>query len=332
MLQLLHKIAFPVSLIYALVVNVRNFLFDVGVFSSKSYKIPTICVGNLSVGGTGKTPMTEYLLRILDNRNTAVLSRGYKRRSEGFYLANAKSTVLELGDEPYQIHQKFPEVTVAVDADRRNGIEKLKSLVNPDIIVLDDAFQHRRVKPTFSILLTTYPNLYVNDWYLPTGSLRDAKKESKRADLIIVTKCPESLQEKEKKEVVAKLRPKRHQKVLFASLKYHGFVTDGGQQKIPLSELIDKQVALVTGIASPEPLVRYLKSQEINCTHFEFGDHHHFTDKDIERFKGYEMVLTTEKDFVRLDGRVDKLYYLEIAHSFSETDAMVLKNAVDALF
>ena len=185
MLQLLRKIAFPISLIYALVVHVRNFLFDTGVFSSKSYRIPTICVGNLSVGGTGKTPMTEYVLRILAERNTAVLSRGYKRKSDGFYLANAKSTVLELGDEPYQIHRKFPEVAVAVDADRRNGIEKLEKLVNPEVIVLDDAFQHRKVKPTFSILLTTYQNLYVDDWYLPTGSLRDAKKEAKRADLII---------------------------------------------------------------------------------------------------------------------------------------------------
>lgn len=332
MLQLLRKIAFPISLIYALVVYVRNFLFDVGVFLSKSYKIPTICVGNLSVGGTGKTPMTEYLLRVLSNRKTAVLSRGYKRKSTGFYLAGSESTVLELGDEPYQIHQKFPEITVAVDADRRNGIEKLEGLVNPDVIILDDAFQHRRVKPTFSILLTTYHNLYVDDWYLPTGSLRDAKKQAKRADLIIVTKCPESLQENEKTKIIGKLRPKSHQKVLFARLKYQDFVTDGGEDNIQLSELKGKELALVTGIASPEPLVQYLKSRDINFEHFEFGDHHHFTDKEIEQFKGNEMILTTEKDFVRLKGRMDKLYYLEIAHSFSKEDERILKNAVEELF
>jgi len=332
MLQLLRKIAFPISLIYALVVYVRNFLFDVGVFSSKTYKTPTICVGNLSVGGTGKTPMTEYLLRILSNRKTAVLSRGYKRKSTGFYLAGPESTVLELGDEPYQIHQKFADVTVAVDADRRNGIEKLESLVNPDVIVLDDAFQHRKVKPTFSILLTTYHNLYVDDWYLPTGSLRDAKKEAKRADLIIVTKCPESLQESERTKFIGKLRPKSHQKVLFASLKYQNFVTDGGGDNIQLSELKGKQLALVTGIASPEPLVQYLKSQGIACKHFEFGDHHHFTDKEIDQFKGHEMILTTEKDFTRLKGRVDKLYYLKIAHSFSKEDEGILKNAIEGLF
>mgnify|MGYP003665053264 FL=1 len=308
MLQLLRKIAFPISLIYALVVYVRNFLFDVGVFSSKSYKTTTICVGNLSVGGTGKTPMTEYLLRILSNRKTAVLSRGYKRKSNGFYMGDSESTVLELGDEPYQIHQKFPEVTVAVDADRRNGIEKLESLLNPDIIVLDDAFQHRRVKPTLSILLTTYHNLYVNDWYLPTGNLRDAKKEAKRADLIIVTKCPNSIDLEDKNRVIGKLKPKSRQKVLFATLKYNDFVTDGGKDNIQLSQLKAKQLALVTGIASPKPLVEYLNSHGINFKHFKFGDHHHFTNKEIEQFEGYEMVLTTEKDFVRLKGRKSVLF------------------------
>lgn len=331
MLQLLRKIAFPISLLYALVVYVRNFLFDVGVFSSKLYKTPTICVGNLSVGGTGKTPMTEYLLRILGDRNTAVLSRGYKRKSEGFFLANAQSSVLDLGDEPYQIHQKFPEVTVAVDADRRNGIEKLESMFDPEVIVLDDAFQHRKVKPSFSILLTTYHNLYVDDWYLPTGSLRDAKKEAKRADLIIVTKCPEGLREDERHAITARLKPNKHQNVLFASLQYNNFVTDGGKEKMPLVQLKNKQVALVTGIASPGPLVEYLKSVGLEFEHFEFGDHHHFTDKEIEQFKGYEMVLTTEKDFVRLKGRVGNLHFLEIAHSFSRKDETVLKSAVEGL-
>ncbi|MBW8243749.1 tetraacyldisaccharide 4'-kinase [Muricauda oceani] len=332
MLQLLRKIAFPISLVYALVVYVRNFLFDVGIFSSKSYKTPTICVGNLSVGGTGKTPMTEYLLRILEHRKTAVLSRGYKRRSEGFYLADVESTVLELGDEPYQIHKKFPDVAVAVDADRRNGIERLEAMVRPEVIVLDDAFQHRKVKPTYAILLTTYQNLYADDWYLPTGNLRDAKKEAKRADVIIVTKCPESLDEIEKHKVVDKLGPKAHQNVLFASLKYQDFVTDGEDDNISLSNLKDKELALVTGIASPKPLVQYLEGAGIGFKHFEFGDHHHFTDRDIEQFKGFELILTTEKDFVRLKGRVDKLYYLEIAHSFSATDEKVLKLAIEGLF
>ncbi|WP_317236557.1 tetraacyldisaccharide 4'-kinase [Allomuricauda sp. F6463D] len=325
---MLRKITFPISLIYAMVVYVRNLMFDLGVFSSKSYKTPLICVGNLSVGGTGKTPMTEYLLRLLKEHRVAVLSRGYKRKSKGFYLGSPESTVLDLGDEPYQIYRKFPRVTVAVDSDRRNGIEKLENDRNPDIIVLDDAFQHRKVKPTFSILLTSFGDLYVDDWYLPTGNLRDAKKEAERADLIIVTKCPTALDEDIRNGVISKLKPKSHQKVLFATLKYQNFVTDGQKQNILLSELKNKPLALVTGIASPGPLVEFLQSVGIHFEHFEFRDHHHFTDKEIARFKKYETVLTTEKDFVRLEGRVDKLYFLEIAHSFSDEDAAILKDAV----
>jgi len=331
MLKVLRILAFPVSLVYGLVVCVRNLLFDMGIFSSKSYSTPTICVGNLSVGGTGKTPMTEYLLRLLQGRKAAVLSRGYKRKSEGFYMAGTGATVLELGDEPYQIHQKFPEVDVAVDTDRRNGIEQLESSVNPEIIVLDDAFQHRKVKPTFSILLTTYQNLYVNDWYLPTGRLRDSKKEAKRADLIIVTKCPELLKEHKRKIITAKLRPMEHQKVLFASLKYQDFVSDGGENKLPLAKLGEKKIALVTGIASPRPLEKYLESQGVGFKHFEFGDHHHFSDNDIGQFKDFELILTTEKDFVRLKGRVEHLYYLEVAHSFSAGDDEVLKKSIEGL-
>ncbi|MDF0708166.1 tetraacyldisaccharide 4'-kinase [Flagellimonas okinawensis] len=331
MLQLIRKIAFPFSLVYALVVHIRNYLFDVGVFSSNSYGTPTICVGNLSVGGTGKTPMTEYLLGLLKQRNTAVLSRGYKRASKGFYMADGNSTVLQLGDEPFQIHKKFPEVTVAVDADRRNGIERLEEQVGPDVIVLDDAFQHRKVTPTFSILLTTYQNLYVDDWYLPTGSLRDAKKEAKRANLIIVTKCPKGLGKEQRNTVVAKLRPKNHQQVLFATLKYSDFVSDGADTKIGLSQLRGKNLALVTGIASPGPLVQYLKTEGIGFKHYEFGDHHHFSQQDIERFKGHDMILTTEKDFVRLEGRVEHLYFLGISHSFSKEDHAVLQSEVQGV-
>ena len=331
MLPLLRKIAFPISLVYAAVVFMRNYLYDVGVLSSKSYGTPTICVGNLSVGGTGKTPMTEYVLRLLSNHRVAVLSRGYKRKSKGFYLAGPTSTVLELGDEPYQIHQKFPEVPIAVDADRRNGIEQLERLVRPDMIVLDDAFQHRKVKPTFSILLTTYQKPYRDDWYLPTGDLRDSKREAKRADVIIVTKCPDKLSEEDRMDMVAKLKPNTDQKVLFAAFAYKDVVSDGGQKKIPLSHLKNKKFALVTGIAEPGPLVQFLKSQGLGFNHFKFGDHHTFTEREIEGFKGSELIVTTEKDFVRLQGKVENLYYLEVAHSFSSEDQAYLANAVRAL-
>ncbi len=331
MQQLLRKIAFPFSLIYALVVHLRNALYDVGIFTSVYYGTPTICVGNLSVGGTGKTPMTEYLIRMLQDHRVAVLSRGYKRQSKGFVLATPHTGVLELGDEPYQLKEKFPNVAVAVDADRRNGIAQLEDFVRPEVIILDDAFQHRRVKPVFSILLTMYNALYVDDWYLPTGNLRDAKKEAQRADVIIATKCPANLSGVEREQIAKRLRANANQQVLFATLEYHNEVTDGRGKKMELLELKGKQVALVTGIASPGPLVNHLASLGIQFEHFEFGDHHHFTDKEIERFKDHEVVLTTEKDFVRLEGRLKNLFYVQIAHSFDAGDKATLEKMIKKL-
>jgi len=327
MLQLLRKIAFPFSFIYALVVYARNLLYDIGFFKSVAYKTPTICVGNLSVGGTGKTPMIEYLIRLIGDKKVAVLSRGYKRKSKGFLLADKKCSVEDLGDEPFQLFKKFPQSIIAVDADRRNGITKLQNMVKPDVILLDDAFQHRKVKPSFSILLTAYDNLFFNDWYLPTGNLRDSKKEAKRADIIIVTKCPESLLEDEKTSISQKLKPSNKQKVLFCHFKYANSFKNA-EGSVERSELNGKKVALVTGIAFPKPLVSYLINLGLEFKHFEYGDHHYFSDQEIGQFKDYDVVLTTEKDFVRLEGKVENLYYLEVAHHFSDEDHKVLKKAV----
>ncbi|WP_190811610.1 tetraacyldisaccharide 4'-kinase [Flagellimonas sp. S3867] len=327
MLQLLRKIAFPFSLIYALVVFIRNRLFDMGIFKSKTYRTPTICIGNLSVGGTGKTPMIEYLVRLLEKRSIAVLSRGYKRKSKGFLFAGPNSSVEDLGDEPFQLHKKFPNITVAVDGDRQNGIQQLESTTKPDMILLDDAFQHRRVKSKFSILLTAHGNLFVDDWYLPTGDLRDSKMEAKRADLIVVTKCPADISNEEKNSITRSIDPKTHQKVLFASLTYAEKINNGAEQ-IGLNALRERKFALVTGIASPEPLVTHLESQGLQFDHFEFGDHHYFSADEIEKFANFETVLTTEKDYVRLEGRVENLYYLEVAHNFGDEDREVLKQAI----
>lgn len=331
MVQLLRKIAFPFSLVYALVVHVRNFLYNIGVFVSKTYSTPTICVGNLSVGGTGKTPMIEYLIRVLEGHKVAVLSRGYKRKSEGFLLADSNSSVLDLGDEPFQIHQKFPKVSVAVDADRRNGMVQLESRVEPQVVLLDDAFQHRRVKPKYSILLTAHDNLFVDDWYLPTGNLRDAKREYKRADMIIVTKCPEVLSKDERRTISKKLKPLPYQNVLFSTLTYDDQVKQKSGDGLALDTLKEKRLALVTGIASPGPLVKYLKTKGLLFEHVEFGDHHHFTDDEINTFKDFELILTTEKDYVRLEGRVQNLFYLEVGHSFDSEDRALLEKAVKGL-
>ena len=331
MLQLLRKIAFPFSLIYALIVLIRNFLFDIGFFKSESYQTPILCVGNLSVGGTGKTPMIEYLIRVLEDYRVAVLSRGYKRKSKGFLMADSNSKVEDLGDEPFQMHKKFPHITLAVDSNRRRGIAQLESSLKPDIILLDDAFQHRKVKPKFSILLTAHDNLYVNDWYLPTGNLRDSKLEAKRANLVIVTKCPEDLSETDRAIILKKLKTKADQTVLFSKLVYSDMIKSNQSGTMPLLDLQNKKIALVTGIASPAPLLKYLKSKEIDFVHFEYPDHHDFNAREIEKFGNSEIVLTTEKDYMRLEGKVESLYYLEIAHGFDPQDHEILEQTVKNL-
>lgn len=328
---LLRKIAFPISLVYALVVYLRNFLFDVGVFKEISFQTKTICVGNLSVGGTGKTPMIEYLIEMLGNSyKVAVLSRGYRRKSRGFVLATPKSTVEELGDEPYQIYSKYPEIALAVDRDRCNGISNLENTSNLDAILLDDAFQHRKVRPHYSILLTAYDDLYVNDWYLPTGNLRDTKKEAKRANIIMVTKCPNDLSENGQIKIRQLLKPKSHQKVLFGYLSYERKLKSGSAT-ILLGDLLAKKITLVTGIAKPKPLVDYLQNEGIDLEHLEFKDHHFFTSSEIEAFNAKECILTTEKDYVRLKGRVNNLYYIPVRHKFLNDGKVVLENEMAKL-
>jgi len=313
---LLKKLLFPVSLLYALVVYVRNYLYDMGIFKSLSYTTPIICVGNLSVGGTGKTPMIELLILLLQNRyKIAVLSRGYKRESSGFVLANTESTVGQLGDEPFQIHSKFSKISVAVDADRRNGISMLERDCRPDVILLDDAFQHRRVKPGFSILLTAYGKLYSDDWYLPTGTLRDSRGQARRADVIIVTKCPPQLTEAERVLIKNSLNPKKNQRVLFSCLSYTQEVK-GSVPNRCLDDFKGKKSTLVTGIADPEPLVSFLTERGIFFEHLSFSDHHSFTANEVSMLNDRENILTTEKDYMRLKNRVENCYYIPVSHKF----------------
>ena len=324
-MQLLRKILFPVSLVYALVVYLRNYFYDKGIFSSKSFETPTVCIGNLSAGGTGKTPMVELLIALLkDNFKVAVLSRGYRRKSKGFVLADNEATVETLGDEPFQIFSKFPDITLAVDADRRNGIEILEKRMQPDVILLDDAYQHRKVSCGFSILLTSFGNLYVDDWYLPTGNLRDSKKEASRAAIIVVTKCPSDLSVDSRNAIMVKLKPEPRQKVLFSYLDYDDTIK-AVDDSILLEELRTKEVTLVTGIANPQPLLDYLKSKGLRFEHLKFKDHHDFSDSELSVLREKQCILTTEKDFVRLKDKVDNLYFIPVKHRFFDDGESVLK-------
>ncbi len=328
-MQLLRKILFPFSLLYGFVVYLRNYLFDVGVFKSKSFSTPTICVGNLSAGGTGKTPMIEFLIYALqDKYRVAVLSRGYGRKSKGFLLANNNSTVEQLGDEPYQIYNKFTGIVLAVDADRRNGLVVLEKEVKPDIILLDDAFQHRKVKPTFNILLTSYDNLYVKDWYLPAGNLRDAKNQSKRAHIIIVTKCPDAINENDQKIVEKQLKIEKGQELFFSKLVYENELK-GNKQMLTLKEIKGKTVTLVTGIANPKPLISFLQNKHIVVEHLQFKDHHFFTEAEIEKINSKQLVITTEKDYVRLKGKVCNMFYVEVKHKILNNGKSTLLKSVE---
>ncbi|MCK5678115.1 MAG: tetraacyldisaccharide 4'-kinase [Flavobacteriaceae bacterium] len=326
----LRKILYPFSLLYGELIKYRNIAYEKGIFTSVAFDIPIIVVGNLNVGGTGKSPQIEYLIRLLQNDyKIAVLSRGYKRKSEGFQLADRNSTSEQIGDEPLQFYRKFKDLIVAVDTKRVNGIKQLKNLkLPPNVILLDDAFQHRKVQAGLTILLTAYGNLYVDDTMLPTGYLREKREGAKRAQIIVVTKCPDKLSESEQYKISKKLKPELNQTVFFSTIAYNETII-GKNDEISISELNEYKVLLITGIANSKPLEEFLKSKNIEFKHLKFADHHNFTSSDKERiiqnFKNIQankkIILTTEKDYVRtFSNDKNQLYYLPIKTKFIDNE------------
>ncbi|MDW8849153.1 tetraacyldisaccharide 4'-kinase [Flavobacterium sp. MMLR14_040] len=319
-MNLLRILLFPFAVLYGFITSIRNFLFDKGILKSTSFDIPVIAVGNLSVGGTGKTPQIEYLIRLLsDKYKIATLSRGYKRKSEGFVLADATSNAEILGDEPFQFYQKFPNIQVAVDANRTNGITQLLSQkIKPQIILLDDAYQHRKVKAGFYILLTSYDDLYADDFMLPTGNLRESRSGASRAKIVIVTKCPKNLSDEKQSEIWGKLKLNSSQQLYFTFIDYDDAIY-GKDEKIAVNEIRNESKLLLAGIAKPTPFFDYLKNENDEC--LTFPDHHHFSEKDLEMIQNKaqnKKIITTEKDYVRLkDSKlISQLYYLPIKSKF----------------
>ena len=318
---ILRYLLFPFAIVYGWITNIRNFLYDKGVLKSYSFDIPIIAVGNLSVGGTGKTPQIEYLIRLLSpNYKIATLSRGYKRKSQGYVLADSSATAESLGDEPFQMHQKFPNIKVAVDADRKNGIENLLKLDDkPEVILLDDAFQHRKVKAGFYIMLSAYDDLFYNDFILPTGNLRESKSGAKRANVIIITKCPKNLSINEQESIKSKI--KLDVPIFFSYIDYDTKVYND-IEKIDVSEIIEKEKIIIAGIAKPEPFLKFLKRE--NDVIMVYPDHHHFSQNDIntiEEKSSGKITITTEKDYVRLKSQnLNNLYYLPIKSTFLIND------------
>lgn len=312
-MNLIRKILVPFVPIYFLITYMRNYFYDKGWLISKSYDLPIICVGNLSVGGTGKTPLIEFFIRHYKCFKTvAVLSRGYKRQTKGYILADNSSTVNDIGDEPFQFYTKFKDIYVAVDSKRKNGIENLIEQVNPELVLLDDAFQHRQVKAAYTIVLTTYHNPFYSDMVLPTGNLREPRNGYKRAQAIIVTKCSKNLSSAEKTQIISNISPQINQKVFFSWISYSNLIIST-TDKLPLNSLKDKKITLVTGIENPKPLLDYLVLQNINFEHQNYSDHHNFSQREINKINSNKFVLTTEKDYMRLQHLVNtKLYYLPI--------------------
>ena len=354
----INKWLLPFSWFYGLGVKLRNTMFSIGMLKSRAFDVPVISVGNITVGGSGKTPHVEYLIRLLkDSCHTAVLSRGYKRKSKGFVLASAETTMPEIGDEPFQIKQKFPEVLVAVDKNRCHGIDTLMANdKNIDVILLDDAFQHRYVKPGINILLVDYHRLIIYDALLPAGRLREPLNGKDRADIVIITKCPKDLKPMEYRVITKAMNLYPYQQLFFTTIDYGelqpAFKEAAASAANPpaasssyaatLSQLKDTHVLLLTGIASPQQMTHDLKPQIPHLTPLSFADHHNFKEKDVELINSTfaslpepKLIITTEKDATRLqqvEGLSEEvrqhLYVLPIKVCFLQEQAKLFNHQI----
>jgi tetraacyldisaccharide 4'-kinase len=329
----------PLALAYRLVVNIRNCMFDKGILPSEKFNIPVISVGNITVGGTGKTPLIEYLIRLLKEDNkVGVLSRGYKRKTRGYLLANANSTSSDIGDEPCQIKRKYPDIMVAVDANRRRGIHNMleNERAKPDLILLDDAYQHRYVIPGLSILLVDYNRLITEDYLLPVGSLREPVNAKDRADIVIITKCPPGITPIEVRIITKNIRLFPYQRLYFTSVAY-GDLLPVFPKKFSKKREVKKlreegcSVLSISGIASPRPFERYVRRNSKELVPIRFKDHHDFNKKDMmkiqEMYKAIgnknKIIITTEKDAIRIrhnkffpEALKKNIYYLPLTVHF----------------
>ena len=341
-MKLLKIIFYPVSLLYGLLIHLRNKFYDLGIFSSVEFKTPVISIGNLTTGGTGKTPHTEYLIRLLKSKySVATLSRGYGRITSGFMHVNSTSTSPEVGDEPKQFKNKFPEIVIAVDKKRNRGIKKLlEQFSNLNVILLDDAFQHRSVTPGISILLSDYNSLFYNDHLLPTGNLREFRSGFKRADIIVITKTPEIFSPLERRRILKEIHAEPYQHVYFSFIKYGNFIPLSKETK---SNVFTKEfyferdytILLMTGIANASSLEYYLKPKVKKLITIKFSDHHEYTMAELLNVKAIledipnknKIIVTTEKDTMRLDNQGSKeilkdlpVFYIPIEIEFHDKD------------
>ncbi len=331
---------YPFALLYDLVTGLRNLFFDLGWLKSVSSPIPSIVVGNLSVGGTGKTPMVEYLIRMLHNeKRLATLSRGYGRKTKGFLKASPTVSPQEIGDEPFQVYGKFgTHISVYVGEDRVKALEEIEAKSDaPELVILDDAFQHRHVRGNLQILLTTYQKPFFSDFLLPMGRLREGKSGAKRADVVVVTKCPEALDSFEKDVIKSKMAAYSVAPVLFSSISY------GDPVPLHNPELFSSRIILLTGLANDRPLVEYVREKYDLLEVLSYPDHYDYKEVDFDKIRAVykqhtllnPVVLTTEKDAVKVKSNAPEgfleeipIFVLPIKMSFSSADELALAKLI----
>ena len=305
-MKYLRLLLLPFSIVYGVVIIIRNWLYDAGLFKSTAFKTPVIVIGNLAIGGAGKSPMTEYLIRLFKtDTQLATLSRGYGRKTKGYVLAGATDTAETIGDEPAQFKHKFPDVTVAVCEDRVHGIDQL--IPQHNLIILDDAYQHRAVKPGLSILLFDHNTISSPQLILPAGNLREPFGGRWRADIIIISKCPDSLSNHQQQKIAGIIEPLPYQQLYFTTIAYKQLqYISGVESNIQIDK--DTTVFLLTGIANPQPLLQHLQNNTGKIIHHNYPDHHQFTLKNITKLaddfvaasQQKKIIITTEKDAQRL--------------------------------
>lgn len=318
--RLFRLLLYPLSLLYGLITWLRNRLYDKGILSEIEFDIPTIAVGNLSVGGTGKTPHVEYLIGLLQYEYyVATLSRGYNRKSRGYLLAGEEATALTIGDEPMQFYKKFPDIAVSVGEERTLALPQLlMDAPDTEVVILDDAFQHRSIKPGINVMVTEYHRLFTRDFIVPFGRLRESRNGYKRADCIIVSKCPGDLSVKEKEKIIAEIAPLPRQEIFFTAIKYgrcYHFLHGETEHLLP-----DMGVVVACGIANPQPLLEELQYRVGELKLLRFPDHHFYSDADLDKMEdalsqlksNYKIILTTEKDAARLDLFKEKITRMKL--------------------
>ena len=333
-MSVIRFLVFPLSIIFKFVTDIRNKLYDCNFLKSEKINVPVISVGNLSTGGTGKTPMVDFIIYNLKrDYNISVLSRGYNRKSKGFIEIKNSDNPSLVGDEPFLIKSNHSEVPVFACEDRVEGAKKIISENNTNLILLDDAFQHRKISRNLDIVLTDYNNLFYKDYLLPYGNLRESRNNINRADVIIVTKCPLDFNKADAIKIKNQINPKKTQSLFFSQIKYSEKLF--GFKELSFKSIRNSKLTLVTGIANSQPLKEYLKKNNVNFDHFDYPDHYNYSRKDVNKILATtknNIILTTKKDYYKLSQfKIDNLLYIDIDVEFLDGKQEFLSTIKEAL-